>query len=64
MHLYEALGERVLYFDTDSVIYLEAPGKLSPPLGDYLGGFTSELNEDDCIVEFVSGSSKNYGYKT
>ena len=66
--LYEALqllGERVLYYDTDSVIYLEEePGQPSPLLGDYLGEFTSELEDDDYIEEFVSGGPKNYGYKT
>jgi len=30
----QLLGERVLYFDTDSVIYLEESGQPSPPLGD------------------------------
>jgi len=67
-HLYEALellGERVLYYDADSVIYLEEePGQPSPLLGDYLGEFTSELEDDDYIEEFVSGGPKNYGYKT
>ena len=67
LRLYEALqllGERVLYYDTDSVIYLEEEGQPSPVFGDYLGDFTSELEEDDHIVEFVSGGPKNYGYKT
>jgi len=67
LHLNEALellGERVLYFDTDLVMYLEEPGQPNPPLGDYLGEFTSELKSDDYIVEFVSGGPKNYGYKT
>ena len=67
LRLYQALellGQRVLYFDTDSVIYLEEPGQLNPPLGDYLGQFTSELNADDHITEFVSGGPKNYGYQT
>ena len=67
LHLYEALellGERVLYYDTDSVIYLEEPGQPNPVLGDYLGEFTSELDGDDYIEEFVSGGPKNYGYKT
>jgi len=67
LRLYEALqllGERVLYYDTDSVIYLEEPGQPSPVLGDYLGEFTTELDNDDYIVEFVSGGPKNYGYKT
>jgi len=60
----QLLGERVLYFDTDSVIYLEEPDQPSPLLGDYLGEFTSELETDDYIEEFVSGGPKNYGYKT
>ena len=67
LRLYEALerlGQRVLYFDTDSVIYLEEPGQPNPPLGDYLGQFTSELDADDYITEFVSGGPKNYGYQT
>ena len=67
LSLYEALellGERVLYYDTDSVIYLEEEGQSNPVLGDYLGEFTSELDPDDFIVEFVSGGPKNYGYQT
>ena len=60
----EQLGERVLYYDTDSVIYLEEPGQPRPDLGNYLGDFTSELADDDFIVEFVSGGPKNYGYQT
>ena len=67
LKLYEALellGDRVLYYDTDSVIYLEEPGQPRPDLGNYLGDFTSELDDDDYIVEFVSGGPKNYGYKT
>ena len=67
LRLYEALellGQRVLYFDTDSVICLEEPGQPNPPLGDYLGHFTSELKADDHITEFVSGAPTNYGYQT
>ena len=67
LKLYEALellGERVLYYDTDSVIYLEEPDQPSPVVGDYLGDFTTELDDGDFIVEFVSGGPKNYGYKT
>ena len=67
LHLYEALqllGECVLYYDTEWVIYLEEPGQPNPVLGYYLGEFTSELNDDDYIEEFVSGGPKNYGYKT
>ena len=68
--LYKALqllGKHVLYFDTDSVVYYEDtndPNQPRPVLGDYLGEFTNELDDDDYIVEFVSAGPKNYGYKT
>ena len=60
----EPLGERVLYYDTDSIIYHTNEGQPNPDLGPYLGQFTSELDKDDHIVEFVSGGPKNYGYQT
>ena len=40
LKLYDVLdqvGDRVLYYDTDSVIYVSRPGQFDPPLGDYLG---------------------------
>ena len=64
---YEALDllqERVLYFDTDSVIFRSLSGEPKPQLGNYLGDFKNELAEDDYIVEFASGGPKNYGYQT
>lgn len=66
LKLYEALEtlqERVLYYHTDSIIYRWRPGQTEIPLGSFLGQFTDEL-EGDPIVEFVSGSTKNYGYLT
>lgn len=57
LKLYEDLdflGDRALYYDTDSVIYKTKPG---------LGQFTDELGGDK-IVEFVSVEAKNYGYET
>ena len=60
----ELLGERVPYYDTDSILYLEEPGQPNPVLGDYLGQFTTELDDGEFIVEFVSGGPKNYGYTT
>ena len=67
LKLYEALeqlGERVLYYDTDSVLFLQDQGQTNPDVGNYLGEFTSELEKEDYIVEFVSGGPKNYGYTT
>ena len=61
--LLDLLQERVLYYDTDSVIYVHQPGKPDPPLGNYLGDLTDELN-GDYITSFVSGGPKNYAYRT
>ena len=61
--LLDQLQERVLYYDTDSVIYVHEPGKPEPPLGDYLGDLTDEL-DGDYITTFVSGGPKNYAYVT
>lgn len=67
LRLYEALEllkERVLYFDTDSVIFVHREGDVSPSLDKYFGDFKDELGGGDYIVEFCSGGPKNYGYKT
>ena len=67
LRLYEALqllGEQVLYFDTDSVVFAHHPGQASPALGQYLGEFKDELGYGDSIVEFCSAGPKNYSYKT
>lgn len=56
------LNKQVLYYD--SIIFLSTSYSYIPKLGDYLGNFTSELDKDDCIIEFVSGGPKNYGYRT
>ena len=60
------MQERVLYFDTDSVIYIQRPWDplLHPPRGNFLGYFKNELAPNDPIVEFCSGCPKNYGYQT
>ena len=62
--LLDLLQERVLYYDTDSVIYVHQPGKPDPPLGNYLGDLTDELGDGDYITSFVSGGPKNYAYRT
>jgi hypothetical protein len=71
----EKLGDRVLYYDTDSVIYTScATDKFNPKLGNYLGELTNELTcknvgceVDSCIghwiTEFISCGPKNYTYK-
>ena len=59
----DMLQERVLYYDTDSVIYLSQPGQPEPRLGNYIGDLTDELGGEHITV-FASGGPKNYGYKT
>ena len=59
----ERLGQQVLYYDTDSVIYRWKEGLPRIETGDYLGDMKNEV-EGDFIEEFVSGGAKNYGYKT
>ena len=61
--LLDLLQERALYYDTDSVIYVHEPGKPEPPLGNYLGDLTDEL-DGDYITTFISGGPKNYAYVT
>ncbi|MCG8048774.1 MAG: DNA polymerase [Candidatus Thiodiazotropha taylori] len=60
----ERLDRKVLYYDTDSIIYVSRPGEYDPPLGDYLGELTNELDTGEYIEEFVSGGPKNYTYRT
>ena len=60
----EQLQQRVLNFDTNSVIYTTRPGQLRIPLGDNLGEMRNELDNGDFITEFTSAGPKNYGYKT
>ena len=61
--LLDLLQERILYYDTDSVVFVHEPGKPEPPLGDYLGDLTDEL-DGDYITTFISGGPKNYAYLT
>ena len=63
----ERLDDRVLYFDTDSVVYVHREGRWSPPTGNFLGDMTDELEKPygsgSYIVEFVAGGPKNYAYR-
>lgn len=57
------LGDRVLYMDTDSVIFKSREGDPMPKLGDYLGELTDELPPGRHIKEFISSGPKSYSYR-
>ena len=59
----DMLQERVLYYDTHSVIFVSKPNDPEPPIGPYLGELTDELG-GDYTTAFVSGGPKNYSYRT
>lgn len=56
----EKLNKRVLYCDTDLVIY---SGKPDVPLSSYLGGMTNEVPDGLRITKFVGVGPKSYGYE-
>ena len=59
----EKLNERVLYFDTDSIIYHPKPHLWNPTIvNNRLGEWTDEVL-NATIVKFVGMGPKNYGYE-
>ena len=56
------LGDRALYWDTDSCIFIERPNQYMPKTGNFLGDLTDELPEGRYIKSFYSGGPKNYTY--
>jgi hypothetical protein len=59
------LGDRVLYCDTDSIVYVSEPGKYDVKLGDMVGDWELEdvCTLHDGIREFVAWGPKTYGIK-
>lgn len=57
-------GNRAIYADTDSLIYLKRPGDPELPIGKGLGMWAPELNEDDWIGEVACLGAKLYAYRT
>ena len=55
------LKEKVLYFDTDSIIYVD-DGTKTVKTGDMLGDITDELSGKE-ITNFVSTGPKSYSFK-
>lgn len=58
----QPLRNRVLYCDTDSVVFTTAAGQWEPPLGDYLGDLTDESPKNS-ITHFVNRGRKNYAFR-
>ncbi|XP_025163928.1 uncharacterized protein LOC112590728 [Harpegnathos saltator] len=63
----EKLDRRVLYYDTDSYIYLNTgdPNEYEPRTGNFLGDMTVKLEsygQGSYIESFVSGGPKFYAY--
>ena len=63
-HELDRLRERVLYCDTDSIIYTTKPGEYQPELGEYLGEFTNEITNGAYYKEFLCLGPKNYATLT
>ena len=59
----EELDDRVLYMDTDSVIYLNRCDDKDVKIGNFLGQMTDEL-DGGYIKEYVSCGPKQYAYKS
>ena len=60
--LMDKLVDRLLYSDTESVVFVSKDGDWEPPLGPYRGDLTDGCG--DYITDFFSGSPKTYGYRT
>jgi hypothetical protein len=65
LDMMEKLGDRLLYYDTDSVIFIQRPGDWLPPTGEGLGEWANEMKEGEShITQFVSCGPKVYSYVT
>ena len=65
----QKLGKNVVYYDTDSVIYIENVNEEAPlETGNYLGQLTDELAAKGCsekwIEQFCTTGPKAYSYRT
>ena len=58
------LGKRVLYHDTDSIIYIYKPDEYNIPENDLWGDWDEEKISKQGINEFVALGPKSYGVRT
>lgn len=59
----EQVQDRILYTDTDSIIYVSRHGEPDLPESSLLGGLKSELSNKQYITEFYCTGAKSYYYK-
>ncbi|XP_055353302.1 uncharacterized protein LOC129599174 [Paramacrobiotus metropolitanus] len=65
LDMIERLGDRLMYYDTDSVVFLTRPGDWVPEIGSILGDWDNQLHVGEShIVKFVSCGPKVYSYET
>ena len=62
--LLQVLGRKCLYYDTDSVLFVEKKDECSLQVGNNLGELTNEIDAGDYITKFVSTGPKSYAYHT
>ncbi|XP_055374404.1 uncharacterized protein LOC129607410 [Condylostylus longicornis] len=55
----EKLQERVLYYDTDSVVYISRKGDYEPSVGNFIGDMTDEL---ECYESVLNPKADNEIY--
>ncbi len=64
--LLETIGPRIIYYDTDSVIFSAKPGEYIPPTGSFLGDLTDEVAGEygpGCYMnKVVAAGPKCYSY--
>ena len=74
LHLYSFMDkivkngfDRLLYFDTDSILYIKRPNDSDVPTGDFLGDLTNEITSnygsDSKAIRFVSACLKNHAFE-
>src|SRR5678815_3803058 len=62
-NLLEKLGQRVLYCDTDSVIFVTRAGEDDPATGKFLGDLTDEIGSGVQADAFVCTGPKSYAVR-
>jgi hypothetical protein len=60
-------NDRLLYFDTDSILYIKRKDDKEIPTGDFLGDLTDEITggwgQNAKCIRFCSAGPKNYAFE-